>query len=143
MRKLTVGQKKTYRVHRDAMAEFGHDLGFTMKGAHWLNDDTLVWFPNMTQSEEDIANRGYGNHREENGGEVYIVEVAADEKKLDRILKSIDSLRIAFPRDKGTDYYFDGLYKYDGTDKAKRSVKWKRIAIEIDTTDYPVSSSEG
>ena len=136
MSKLKVGQIKTYRIQKDAMAEFEYILKFSMKGAYRLNDNVSVWFPNLTQSEEDIANRGYGNYK---GGVDYIVEVAADEKKLDRILKSIDSLRIAFPRNKGGDYHFDGLYKYDGADKVNRSVKWKRIATEIDTADYPLS----
>lgn len=134
MSKLTVGQKRSYSRHRDAMAEFGYDLWFSMSGAHWLNDSTLVWFPNLTQSKEDIARRGFGNYI---NGEFYIVEVAADERRLARILRSMDARRIAFPRKKGEDYKFGGLYKYDRTDKSKLSVFWKRIATEIDTDDYP------
>ena len=47
--------------------------------------------------------------------------------------------RIAFPRNKGEEYEFEGLYKYYGDDKAKLSVSWKRIATEIDTRDYPAA----
>ena len=138
MGKLKVGQTKSYRIQQDAMDEFGYDRKCIMHGAYRLNDNADVWFPNMTQSEEDIANRGYGNYKVVKEGVVSIVEVAADEKKLDRVLKSIDSFRIAFPRNKGEDYHFDGLYKYDRVDKVNRSVTWKRIATEIDTCDYPI-----
>ena len=138
MGKLKVGQTKSYRIQQDAMDEFGYNRKCTRRGAYRLNDNTVVWFPIMTQSKEDIDNRGYGNYKVVKGDEVSIVEVAADEKKLDRILKSIDSLRIAFPRNKGEHYCFDGLYKYDRVDKVNRSVTWKRIATEIDTCDYPI-----
>lgn len=138
MGKLKVGQTKSYRIQQDAMDEFGYDRKSTRRGAYRLNDNAVVWFPNMAQSEEDMANRGYGNYKVEKGGAVSIVEVAADERKLDRILKGIDSFRIAFPRNKGEAYDFDGLYKYDGVNKDNRSVIWKRIAAEINTDDYPV-----
>ena len=47
--------------------------------------------------------------------------------------------RIAFVRKgRGEDYEFDGLYKYDGVDRANRRITWKRIAPEINTKDYPV-----
>lgn len=137
MGKLKVGQTKSYRVQQDAMDELGYNRKCTRRGAYRLNDNTVVWFPIMTQSKEDIDNRRYENYKVVKGDEVSIVEVAADEKKLDRILKSIDSLRIAFPRNKGEHYCFDGLYKYDGKGRDKLSVTWKRIATEIDTDDYP------
>lgn len=138
--KLQVGQEKTYRVQKDAMAEFG-DLKGTRRGAYALNDSTVIWFPTLTQSEDDIANRGYGGI-EKDGGKT-IIEIAADEKRLDRILKGRGSPRIAFPRHKGEDYRFAGLYKFDRVDKPNRRVIWKRISTEIGTNDYPVVKGEG
>ena len=136
MGKLKVGQNKTYRIQRDAMAEFDYDLRAAMKGAYRLNDSAVVWFPNLTQSKEDVANRGFGNIEIENGKQ--IIEIASDDKLLGRILNGSCFQRIAFPRGKGEDYHFGGLYKFDGADKANLRVTWKRIATEINTADYPV-----
>lgn len=136
MGKLQVGQEKTYRIQKDAMIEFDYDLKAARRGSYILNDSTVVWFPNLTQSEEDIVNRGFGNIEIEAGKK--IVEVAADDKLLCRILNGTCFQRIAFPRDKGEDYHFGGLYKFDGVDRANRRVTWKRIATEINTADYPV-----
>ena len=136
MGKLKVGQKKTYRIQKDAMAEFDYDLKAARRGAYTLNDSTVVWFPNLTQSEDDIANRGFGNIEIDAGKQ--IVEVAADDKLLGRILNVTCFQRIAFPREKGEDYRFGGLYKFAGVDKVNRRVVWKRMATEINTADYPV-----
>ena len=136
MGRLKVGQKKTYRIQKDAMAEFGYDLKAARRGSYILNDSAAVWFPNLVQSEEDIANRGFGNI--EIDPDKQIVEIASDDKLLGRILNGSCFQRIAFPRGKGEDYHFGGLYKFDGADKANRRVTWKRIAAEINTADYPV-----
>lgn len=136
MGELKVGQKQTYRIQKDAMAEFGYDLKAARRGAYILNGSTVVWFPNFAQLEEEVTNRGFGNIEVDTGKQ--IVEVAANDKLLGRILNGACFQRIAFPRDKGEDYHFGGIYKFDGVDKANRRVTWKRIATEINTADYPV-----
>jgi hypothetical protein len=101
MGKLCVGQKKSYRIQRDVMAEFGYDLRFGMRGGYRLNDSTLVWFPNLTDSEEDIAVRGFGNVKKND----CIIEIAATEKGLNGSLRTIAMNRIAFVRKgRGEDY---------------------------------------
>lgn len=135
MGKLCVGQKKSYRIQRDVMAEFGYDLRFGMRGGYRLNDSTLVWFPNLTDSEEDIAVRGFGNVKKND----CIIEIARTDRGLNGSLRTVAMNRIAFSRsDRGKPYEFEGLYKYEGVDKVNRRITWKRIAPEINTKDYPV-----
>lgn len=136
MAMLKNGQKKTYRIQKDAMAVFGYELKFTMRGSHVLNDSVAVWFPRLTDSIEDISARGFGNLKI-NDGE-FLIEIAADDRKLNNVLNSISRNRIAFSKHKQENYCFEGLYKYDSVDKTSRKVTWKRIAAEIDTKDYSV-----
>lgn len=134
MGKLCVGQKKSYRIQRDVMAEFGYNLRFGMRGGYRLNDSTLVWFPNLTDSEEDIAVRGFGNVKKND----CIIEIARTDRGLNGSLRTIAMNRIAFSRsDRGKPYEFEGLYKYEGVDKVNRRITWKCIATEVDTKDYP------
>ena len=135
MGKLNKGQKKTYRIQKDAMAEFGYELKFTMRGSHVLNDSVAVWFPRLTDSIEDIRVRGFGNLKIKDGD--FLIEIAADDRKLNNVLNSISRNRIVFSKYKNEDYCFEGLYKYDSVDKTSRKVTWKRIAAEIDTKEYP------
>lgn len=96
---LKVGQTMTYRIQKDAMAEFGHSLKCSRKGAYELNDSTDARFQNLPQSKEDIANRRFDNREIDDGGK--LAEIAADEKGLSRILKGSDRHRIVFVRHRG------------------------------------------
>ena len=132
---LKAGQSKTYRVQKDAMAEFGYELKFGMRGGYKLNENTIVWFPNLTEDEEEIAVRGFGNVEKRED----IIEIAATEKGLNGSLNTISMHRIAFSRKgRGEPYKFEGLYKYDGVDRTNRRITWKCIATEINTKDYLV-----
>ncbi len=132
---LNVGQAKTYRIQKDAMAEFGYDLKFAMKGAYRLNDSVIVWFPNLVKSELDEFPTEFGNVFD---GKT-LVEIAPNDRKLQKVLKGSSLLRIAFARYRGEEYKFLGVFKYDHADRARRQVVYKRIAAEIKTDDYPVS----
>lgn len=136
MSKLRVGKK--YRIQKDAMSEFGYELKCARRGAYILNPSTVVWFPNLTQSREEIDNRGFGNY-EESGGDK-IIEIAADDIRLNRVVRSARFQRIAFAKRIGREYEFYGLYEFCGVDRASRRVTWKRIASEIKTADYPAAN---
>ena len=134
---LRVGQKKPYRIQKDAMAEFGYDLKFTMRGAHQLNDGVIVWFPNLVKSELDEFPTEFGNILKNDGKT--LVEIAPNDKMLQKVLNGSSLLRIAFGRYRGEKYKFLGVFKYDHVDKSRRQVAYKRIAAEIKTDDCPVS----
>ena len=131
---LKVGQKKTYRIQKDAMTEFGYDLKFAMKGGYWLDDQYLVWFPNLVNSETDQFQSLFGDVLKDNGKTM--VEIAPDDKRLERILRDTSTLRITFARFKGYDYEFKGVFKYDEVDMACRKVFYKRIAEALDTSKW-------
>ena len=136
MSELRVGQKKTYRIQKDAIAEFGNPDGFIRKGAYRFSNASEIWFPNLRQTEEEFSARGY-NGEEVNGGE-FLIEIARDERRLERV-RNTNVKRIAFPRSgKHKPYCFAGLYKFQDLDKATLRITWKRIATKINTGDYPI-----
>ena len=141
MSELRVGQKKTYRIQRDAISEFGNPDGFIRKGAYRFSNASEIWFPNLRQTEEEFSARGY-NGEEVNGGE-FLIEIARDERRLERV-RNTNVKRIAFPRSgKYKPYCFAGLYKFQDLDKATLRITWKRIATKINTGDYPICRDLG
>ena len=131
---LKVGQKKTYRLQKDAMAEFGYALKFAMKGGYRLNDQYLVWFPNLMNSETDQFQSLFGDVLKDNGKTM--VEIAPDDKRLERILRDTSTLRITFARFRGHDYEFKGVFRYDGVDRERRQIVYTCISETIDTTKW-------
>lgn len=131
---LKVGQKKTYRIQKDAMAEFGYALKFAMKGGYRLNDQYLVWFPNLMNSETDQFQSLFGDVLKDNGKTM--VEIAPDDKRLERILRDTSTLRITFARFRGHDYEFKGVFRYDGVDRKRRQIVYTCISETIDTTKW-------
>ena len=73
MSELCVGQKKTYRIQRDAISEFGNPDGFIRKGAYRFSNASEIWFPNLRQTEEEFSARGY-NGEELNSCE-FLIEI--------------------------------------------------------------------
>jgi hypothetical protein len=137
MSELCVGQKKTYRIQRDAIAEFGNPDGFIRRGAYRFSDTSEIWFPNLRQTAEEFSARGY-NGEELNGGE-FLIEIAKDERRLERVRNAKQVKRIAFPRNGNRKpYCFAGLYKFHDFDKSTLRITWKRIATKINTGDYPI-----
>jgi hypothetical protein len=134
MGKLNVGQKKTYRIQKEAMAEFGYDLKFAMKGGYRLDDQYLVWFPNLMRTESDKFPTLFGNVLKDNGKTV--VEIVSDDKRLEKILRDTSTIRIAFARFKGHDFEFKGVFKYHSVDRKRRQIVYTRIAEKIDTDKW-------
>ena len=134
MRILRVEQKKTYRIQKDAMAEFGYELKFAMKGGYRLDDRHLVWFPNLIKTENDKFPSLFGNVLRDDGKT--IVEIAPDDNRLEKVLRDTSTLRIAFARFKGHDYKFKGVFKYDGVDRKHRQIVYRRIVETLDTSTW-------
>ena len=131
---LKVGQKKTYRIQKDAMAEFGYDLKFAMKGGYRLDDQYLVWFPNLMETEYAEFASLYGNVFKND--EKTLVEIAPDDRRLKKILSDTSTLRIVFGRFRGRNYEFKGVFKFDGVDRKRRQTIYTRIAETIDTAKW-------
>ena len=127
-------KKKTYRIQKDAMAEFGYDLKFAMKGGYRLDDRYLVWFPNLIKTENDEFPSLFGNVLRDEGKA--IVEIAPDDNRLEKVLRGTSKLRIAFARFKRHDYEFKGVFKYDGVDRKHRQIVYRRIAETLDTDTW-------
>ena len=142
MSELCVGQKKTYHIQRDAIAEFGNPDGFIRRGAYRFSDTSEIWFPNLRQTAKEFSARGY-NGEELNDGE-FLIEIAKDERCLERVRNAKQVKRIAFPRNGNRKpYCFAGLYKFQDLDKATLRITWKRIATKINTGDYPICRDLG
>ena len=131
---LKLGQKKTYRIQKDAMAEFGYDLKFAMRGGYRLSDRDMVWFPNLSDSENDEFDAPVGNVMK-NEGRV-LIELFSTERAYDRSLKYMTLKRITFARKRGENYWFSGMYIYDGADKSTLRIKYRRVDTEVDTDNH-------
>lgn len=134
MSTLKIGQGKTYRIQKEAMAEFGYDLQFAMKGGYRLDDQYLVWFPNLMESEDDEFPSLYGNVLKNDGKT--LVEIAPDDRRLEKIMSDTSTLRIVFARFRGRNYEFKGVFKFDGVDRKRRQTIYTLIAETIDTAKW-------
>ena len=134
MRSLNVGQKKTYRIQKDAIAEFGYELKFAMKGGYRLDDQHLVWFPNLMKTVSDEFPSLYANVLKNDGRT--LIEIAPDDKRLEKALCDTSTLRIAFARFRGHNYEFKGVFKYYSVDRKRRQIIYTRISETIETDKW-------
>ena len=132
MAKLVVGQQKTYRIQKDAMAEFGQSRKTFRRGFYKLDPDTIIWFPkvadgNMPQSPFMDVVKQKGN---------IIEETSPDKDKFDKVKKFAKFPRVTFPADPGKPYRFEGVYKVDKIDNANMRITYKRISKTVDTANW-------
>lgn len=132
MAKLVVGQQKTYRIQKDAMAEFGQSRKAFRRGFYKLDADTIIWFPKLVDG--NVPQSPFMDVMKQNGD--IIEETSPNQDKFDKVKKFVRFPRITFPADPKKPYRFEGVYEVDKIDNAKLRITYKRISKTVDTTPW-------
>ena len=128
---LSVGQKRNYRIQKDAMSEFRKGHIVQRRGFYRLNADTLIWFPKLRDG--NIPQSPFGNAMLHNGD---IEETCPNDKKFKAVIKYSGYKRVTFPADPRKPYHFEGVYEVKKVDAARLKIIYQRVSTTCDTSKF-------